>query len=342
MHDVRLIVTNYPSSCADTFVKVVESFSPPLVGIIGDSTYCPVGKVEINAYGAAIYDWNTGSHDDNLVIGAPGGDFWIVGHSTTGCISDTLYFSINEEPDWEFNIIGDNELCEGDTTFLNAVSANKYSWNTGDTISQIMVYNSGKYKVTGTNLRGCVKSDEVEVIVYNIPNSDFNVSPREINRKNHIVNVNISQESDVDYHWDMGDGASYSGNNVWHNYDDLDINTGEFIVTLIAENGFGCADTTSKNVIVIPDIPNIFTPNGDGYNDNWFVTLSDYLSENIRATIFDRWGELITEIDDDQYISWNGKFRGQQANPGVYVYVIKCTDRNGEERIFSGDVTLLR
>jgi len=55
MHEVTLILNNPPSACADTITKNIESFSPPLVGITGDSTYCPGLSTWIKAYGAVDY-----------------------------------------------------------------------------------------------------------------------------------------------------------------------------------------------------------------------------------------------------------------------------------------------
>jgi gliding motility-associated-like protein len=342
IHTVKLTLVNLPSVCADTLVKQVESFSPPLVGIIGDSTYCPGGNVDIKAYGAAIYDWSTGSYNDKLTIGAPGGNFWMVGHSTTGCISDTLFFKITEDPEWQFDINGKLELCNGDSTFLTAVAAYKYNWNTKDTTATINVIKSGNYKVTGTNLRGCKKESNVIVKVYEIPKVNFYVSPREINKFNKTVQVIINPELNVNYQWNMGDGSKYSETEFYHKYIDIDIKAGEYIITLIAENDFGCADTAYENVVIIPYFPDVFTPNNDGYNDKWFVDLSDYLSPKIEAAIFDRWGEKVKLSENDKHISWDGKFREKEACSGVYVYVIKSTDKNGQVRVFSGDVTLLR
>lgn len=52
LHRVGLVVSNPPSACVDTLVKTIESFSPPLVGITGDSTYCPGLGTYLKAYGA--------------------------------------------------------------------------------------------------------------------------------------------------------------------------------------------------------------------------------------------------------------------------------------------------
>ena len=87
-------------------------------------------------------------------------------------------------------------------------------------------------------------------------------------------------------------------------------------------------------------IPNVFTPNGDGVNDEFRIE-TDIQVEVIDLKIFDRWGEQIFYTKSLRN-SWDGTFRGQPAEAGVYVYHLrlKCPDTN----IFTktGNVTLLR
>ncbi len=113
----------------------------------------------------------------------------------------------------------------------------------------------------------------------------------------------------------------------------------------------GCPATASiyievdKNLNVY--IPNIFTPNFDGYNDFFQV----YTGKGVRAIrsmrIFDRWGALLYErtnlpAQPAEYEGWDGTYRGQKANSGVYVYLIEVEFEDGEVLLFRGDVTLVR
>jgi gliding motility-associated-like protein len=93
-------------------------------------------------------------------------------------------------------------------------------------------------------------------------------------------------------------------------------------------------------------IPNVFTPNGDGLNDS-------FTAYNVKAgvgidqlKIFDRWGEMIYLAKNiplgDISKGWDGTFKGQKVNPGVYVYLILVKFLDGEVLPFSGDITVLR
>jgi gliding motility-associated-like protein len=86
-------------------------------------------------------------------------------------------------------------------------------------------------------------------------------------------------------------------------------------------------------------IPNIFSPNNDGINDEFKAFSSDIAFNEL--SIFDRWGNnihYIQEIDP----SWDGRFNGTELNPSVFVYILRGTCQNGEDVMYSGDVTLVR
>jgi gliding motility-associated-like protein len=86
-------------------------------------------------------------------------------------------------------------------------------------------------------------------------------------------------------------------------------------------------------------VPNIFSPNGDGNNDIAFVRGVGV--EYLNFVIFDRWGEKVFETNDINN-GWDGTFRGQKMNNGVFVYYLQATFKNGEEVTKKGDITLIR
>ena len=316
LHEVKLTVFNNPSSCTDTLIRTVESFSPPLVGITGDRLIAPVKKqpflhMELQfTFGVMV------PKQDQLVIGAPGGEFWMVGKSTTGCFSDTLRFEIEEEPDWQFEIEGDNSICEGDTVELKADNAVSYKWNTSDTTSLIWVSKEGKYTVTGLNLRGCEKQDEIFIKVNPIPSVDFTYEPKNITKDQNKLRVSIPQENSVEYYWNFGDGSTGTGHELHHEFNVTGNPVGLFNVKLIAVSKASCSDTLSKIVVIYPTIPDIFTPDNDGFNDRWKVNLSEYFDNGIIAAIFDRWGEKLIEWKNVRELSWDGRFKGVISQSG--------------------------
>ena len=119
--------------------------------------------------------------------------------------------------------------------------------------------------------------------------------------------------------------------------------------TLTVSDENGCVNTATFSVVVIiqcaPDdieIPNAFTPNGDGNNDVFAPVFSEKGQEQvISMKIWNRWGEKVYEGGIGA--SWDGLFENEPAAAEVYIYTIELNCQVGEEEaIRTGDVTLIR
>ncbi|HRW76821.1 MAG TPA: gliding motility-associated C-terminal domain-containing protein, partial [Saprospiraceae bacterium] len=112
----------------------------------------------------------------------------------------------------------------------------------------------------------------------------------------------------------------------------------------------GCSDTDALEVILKTRgnifIPNSFTPNNDGINDVFSVYGNDQVLQVRNLAIFDRWGNALYSRSDlpinDPSAGWDGTFRDEVMDPGVYVYVVEVELVDGSVRLFKGDVTLVR
>jgi gliding motility-associated-like protein len=91
------------------------------------------------------------------------------------------------------------------------------------------------------------------------------------------------------------------------------------------------------------DIPNSFTPNGDGINDYFFPR--QLMGKNIaqfKMQIVNRWGQVLFETTRTDGRGWDGKFNGKDQPAGVYIYMIDATLANQKIEKYTGNVTLLR
>jgi gliding motility-associated-like protein len=118
---------------------------------------------------------------------------------------------------------------------------------------------------------------------------------------------------------------------------------GTYTVTLIASNG-SCMDTAYA--IVITDaptsiiIPNIFSPNGDGINDDFFIINTGLNSLN--CLIYNRWGELLATLTAPNQV-WDGRTpNGGNAPDGTYFYIMQAQGTNGKTYKQNGPLTLVR
>jgi len=117
---------------------------------------------------------------------------------------------------------------------------------------------------------------------------------------------------------------------------------GSYSVT-VDNQGCATADTVvvKKNCYV--DIPNVFTPNGDGYND--YFLPRQFLSRNVtkfEMSIYNRWGAVVFETKNINGRGWDGKMNDKDQPEGVYVYLIKVSFGNGTIENYQGNLTLLR
>lgn len=118
---------------------------------------------------------------------------------------------------------------------------------------------------------------------------------------------------------------------------------------LFAEDERGCRASDMVRVIVdkprVVEVPTGFTPNGDRTNDRLLVHGQSPTVVN-RFQVFDRWGELLYQARDfevnDPDVGWDGSFRGKPADPGVYVWYLEVTYRDGQQAAFQGQTTLIR
>jgi gliding motility-associated-like protein len=107
----------------------------------------------------------------------------------------------------------------------------------------------------------------------------------------------------------------------------------------------GCSTTDSILVAqsCYIEIPNVFTPNGDGINDYFFPRqlLTRQLVQ-FHMDIYNRWGEVIFSTDNIDGRGWDGKYNGKNQPEGVYIYKIEATPDGMSQQSYKGNVTLIR
>lgn len=119
---------------------------------------------------------------------------------------------------------------------------------------------------------------------------------------------------------------------------------------ILVRDSVGCIARDEILVIVQKDkrvyIPNVILPASNDQNNILTVFAGNEVTLVRSMRIYDRWGELVFEnlnfLPNDPSFGWSGKAKGQDVNPGVYVYTVEVEYVNGETEVFSGDVTVVR
>ena len=139
--------------------------------------------------------------------------------------------------------------------------------------------------------------------------------------------------------WDFGDGTTSDLQDPSHNYSD----PGYYATSLIVTSSEGCVAEISREIfvenVVSFYVPNAFTPNGDGKNDNFLVT--GHAISGYEMQIYNRWGQEVFH-SSGPYDSWNGNdSKGSPVQEGVYTYRLKIYNDPGNTAR-NGTVTLVR
>lgn len=118
---------------------------------------------------------------------------------------------------------------------------------------------------------------------------------------------------------------------------------GDYWVTATMAPGCATTDSISIRKDCYLDVPNIFTPNGDGLNDYFFPRqLITAGVVRFHLQVFNRWGEMMFETNSIDGRGWDGATSGKPQPQGVYVYQITAVFNNGTQEKYTGNVTLIR
>jgi gliding motility-associated-like protein len=108
----------------------------------------------------------------------------------------------------------------------------------------------------------------------------------------------------------------------------LEQNEGFYTVKVLDHNGCISGDTTFINAGIRQIgriiVPNAFTPNGDGLNDDFLVYTNLDVKFQFRMLVFNKWGQQLFESNDIMK-GWDGTFKGEECQPDLYTWIIYFT-----------------
>jgi gliding motility-associated-like protein len=216
-------------------------------------------------------------------------------------------------------------LCDGSSKDLIVKSGfSTYLWNNGETGNTITINTSGNYSVTVTNADGCKKTKKFIVTssgIGTITNETVNGFAGNEN------SVELIYTGTGDYEFSL-DGNYYQDSPIFNG-----VNAGSYMATIRDKNGCGIS---APYPIYVLDYPRFFTPNNDGFNDNWTIKNLDLLPKS-SISIFDRYGKLLKQLNSTN-TGWNGTYTGKELIADDYWFTITFEDG----KIIKGHFSLKR
>ncbi len=185
----------------------------------------------------------------------------------------------------------------------------------------------GRYTIEVTHANNC-NPDSIEVEVETI-------SPLQLAVDNSQINALTANASGgiPPYEYSI-DGESFTSNNVF-----IINQTRDYVIK--TRDSRGCEQTTTVSAIFFTiEVPNLFTPDGDGNQDFWYP-LNIQAYHNIKVYIYDRYGRLLQNFRGVQE-GWNGTYQNRLLPSGDYWYAIEFKEITGEEKRLMGHFTLYR
>jgi len=248
-----------------------------------------------------------------------------------------------------------------------------YSWSSGQTTQSIQNIVSAWYQVTVTDAV-CSTTDSAFVDIIAPPVANFSAVPVSGCSPLTVQFTNNSQNG-TSYNWNFGNGQTANAtttSNQSMTYTTSDPES--YTATLVVSQGQFCSDTftlviqvdvcdcndpeatnynplanvnvPSNCIYPYPEIsvPNVFTPNEDTNNDDFFLTWKNVTSLNL--VIINRWGNVVFEEFSDDLInknpSWNGDSDGKPVSDGIYFYKFTAIGIGGQELEGHGFIHLLK
>jgi len=220
--------------------------------------------------------------------------------------------------------------------------------------------NPGWYTITATNDLGCIMRDSLYLdslspqAIFTITSPDF-TSPYEgtavVNTTitNQSLNYAFSQDpsADTTFIWTFGIAGEvpYVSSDINEIINKPYLSEGVYDVCLIVvENLNGCTDTTCQSIIIhdVPSLvtPNVFTPDGDGVNDEFFFPNQAIVT--FSCQVFNSWGNQVFEFTDIND-TWDGTNMnsGLPCVNGTYFYIYTGESTNGTQYNGQGNIQLI-
>jgi len=339
---IRAVITYF---CAvDTLLDTLNIIHTPLPNLGNDTVICLQDSVQLNAGNNGLqFLWAPSGDTTQLLTVDTSGNYVVTITNQACSITDSVdvvfdptssSFSISE-----LDPFGNDTLCTGDVLQFNVTSSGNptnWLWNFGDGLGGAGTTTTHTYQDGGTYtvnltvpyLCGTDTLDELlsqSVSVVQTPFVDLGKDSSLCSVTEFLLTAGTTDNL---YHWLPGGDSTTTL---------LVKGTGTYVATAYLE---GCYFTDSITLELFPPltVPNVFTPNGDGLNDAFYVDGVSACDNYTQFTVINRWGTTLFQTDTPFGIPWDGfTVEGNPAPNGVYFYIL-----SGPDAVVKGSLTLLR
>jgi gliding motility-associated-like protein len=340
------------SGCVAKDTVNIGAYSKPLVTTTNDTSICRNTSVQLFASGGISYSWSPSSTLSNPSIANPvatptANTIYYVTVTDANTCTNTDSVNVSFRNVAQFSASSALAICQNGSVQLNASGGNIYSWSPASTLSNPTISNPIASPLTSTNYSvtitesSCNESTTLVVPVTVRPLPSVNATrSNDVDCLQNTARLNATGA--VTYKWTPA--INLSNPNISN---PIATPTTTTLYTVEGTDASGCKNTdtisvkvdfSNKNGLFL--VPNAFTPNNDGLNDCFGIKHWGVL-ESVEFNIYNRWGELVFHTTDVTKC-WDGKWKGRDQDPAVFVYWIKAKSICGGDVFRKGTVVLIR
>ncbi|MGZ3865696.1 MAG: T9SS type B sorting domain-containing protein, partial [Bacteroidia bacterium] len=348
-------VTGEAGGCKSTTVATLSVSPTPTLAITTTASsfsVCSGQSITMSGATALTYTWLPGtSLNSSSITVSPTSTqtYTLIGANGTCTASITQAVAVSSSPTITATPPSDSAHCAGSDGVIHPVNVTggvgpyTYAWSNGTTgsVDSLAGVPAGTYSVLITDAASGCSTSLTGITVLGSPLIIASISPSSTQGQAPVsVNFGNGTTGAVAYNWDFGNGTGsvFQSPTVTYN------TPGTYTVVMTASNGPMCFDRDTAIVIVDAAtsivIPNIFSPNGDGINDNFGIISTGI--KTLNCDIFNRWGTKITSLTAPNQL-WDGKTTsGNDATEGTYYYMLTAKGYDGKDYSYQGPLTLVK
>lgn len=336
------------NQCVDTDSVTITVHPLPNTNAGNDVYVCEGNSYQLNGTGGASFNWSPGNVLNDSTLANPAANisdtttFTLVSFSSFGCRnSDTVTIAVQHPV--SMTVSPAQDMCEATSVTLSATGGIYYLWSPADGLTDNTLPDYTVAPATSTAYTVIVSNDcfadtgSVNVTIRPLPDVYAGVDDSMIRDESVLLS---GTATGVTSFWTPSAGLEDSASLTTRA---SPLNTTNYVLNTVSEYNCLASDTVTifVEVVNLLVVPSAFSPNNDGTNDLFRILRVLNVQELLDFKVFNRWGQLLFETTDI-HRGWDGTFNGVTQELGVYAYVIRVLNRDGEKIVKGGNVTLVK
>jgi gliding motility-associated-like protein len=342
------------NGCIKTDPVIIPAHPKPQMDAGPDQAICKGSTTVLQGSGAPYLFWSGGllscnSCPDPSVSPVDSTTYMLVGINEFNC-RDTDFVKVTILVPFPIEVGPDRDICEGDTAMLSVTGGTEYEWipatGLNNSRSPNPIASPGQTTEYTVLVKGnpCFTDTFKQVVtVHPVPTVDLGPDHKGLAGTEFQINAIVTNASFITW----SPVKLLSCTDCFNPIATLEH---DITYTATVSNEGGCKATDQINIKVVCDntlffMPNTFTPNGDGNND-FFYPMGKAIKKVNQFSIYSRWGELLYRVENVNAnipsIGWDGKFKGVELKPDVYVYFLDAICTNDDRIYLKSDISLIR